>query len=341
MLSAGAESHVSAFGERLRREREMRGVSLDDIARSTKIGTRFLRALEEEHFEILPGGIFNKSYVRSYAHYLGIDEEEAVADYMVACSQKRQEADVVEQMASAQPLRNGTAPAPSYLRAAFPIIPVLILIVVATAAAGGWQMYREHQRSAPRAAVNPTAPVTAKAAPVATANRTTDSSNLSASRVPAAGTSNANDAPATVEPVRSSRAARPQPERSVVKPAPPDNLRDSMLVPQAQAATAEAGNTLLASAAETNASPFEVMVRAKDRAWVSIKSDGKLMVRGVIKPPETKTIYANDQVVFWTGNAGDVEVSFNGKSIPLTGGQNDQRVLVFNARGLLPAQAVP
>jgi len=63
------------------------------------------------------------------------------------------------------------------------------------------------------------------------------------------------------------------------------------------------------------------------------------MVRGVIKPPDIKTIHATDQVVLWTGNAADVEVSFNGKDVPLTGGQNDERLLVFNARGLLPPQA--
>jgi hypothetical protein len=94
-----------------------------------------------------------------------------------------------------------------------------------------------------------------------------------------------------------------------------------------------------ASLGDPNAPPFEVMVRAKDRAWVSIKSDGRIMVRGIIKPPEIKTIRATDQVVFWTGNVGDVEVSFNGKNVPLSGGQNEERVLVFNARGLLPPQA--
>src|ERR1035438_9515350 len=75
---------VGSFGERLRREREMRAISLDDIADATKIGTRLLRALEEEHFELLPGGIFNKGFVRAYAKYVGLNEEEAVADYLQA-----------------------------------------------------------------------------------------------------------------------------------------------------------------------------------------------------------------------------------------------------------------
>jgi cytoskeleton protein RodZ len=77
---------VESFGTRLKREREQRGVTLDDIALSTKIGKRFLSALEEERFEQLPGGIFNKGFVRAYARHLGIDEEQAIADYLSATS---------------------------------------------------------------------------------------------------------------------------------------------------------------------------------------------------------------------------------------------------------------
>ncbi len=77
-------------------------------------------------------------------------------------------------------------------------------------------------------------------------------------------------------------------------------------------------------------------MRPTDRAWVSIKSDDKFVVRGIIKPPDVKTIRATGQIVFWTGNIGAVEVSFNGKNVPLTGGENEERVLVFNSHGLLP-----
>jgi cytoskeleton protein RodZ len=78
---------MGSFGQRLQREREMRGITLEEIANSTKIGTRSLRALEEEDFDQLPGGIFNKGFVRAYAKYLGIDEEQAVADYMTAAGE--------------------------------------------------------------------------------------------------------------------------------------------------------------------------------------------------------------------------------------------------------------
>ena len=75
---------MESFGARLKREREQRKMTLDDISVSTKIGTRFLVALEEEHFDQLPGGIFNKGFVRAYARHLGIDENQAIADFVAA-----------------------------------------------------------------------------------------------------------------------------------------------------------------------------------------------------------------------------------------------------------------
>ena len=77
---------MGSFGDRLRKEREERGITLDDISLTTKIGTRLLRALEEEKFDQLPGGIFNKGFVRAYARHIGLDEDQAVADYMTAIS---------------------------------------------------------------------------------------------------------------------------------------------------------------------------------------------------------------------------------------------------------------
>jgi cytoskeletal protein RodZ len=72
------------FGESLKREREMRGVTLDEISAATRIATRFLRAIENEEWDQLPGGVFNRGFVRAVAHYLGLDEENIVAEYILA-----------------------------------------------------------------------------------------------------------------------------------------------------------------------------------------------------------------------------------------------------------------
>jgi cytoskeleton protein RodZ len=75
---------VASFGVRLKQEREQRGITLEEISGSTKIGTRMLVALEQDHFDQLPGGIFNKGFIRAYARCLGLDEDQAIADYLVA-----------------------------------------------------------------------------------------------------------------------------------------------------------------------------------------------------------------------------------------------------------------
>ncbi len=72
------------FGEHLKREREMRGVSLEEISAATRISTRFLEALENEKWDRLPGGVFNRGFVRAVAHFLGLDEESLVAEYALA-----------------------------------------------------------------------------------------------------------------------------------------------------------------------------------------------------------------------------------------------------------------
>lgn len=82
---------MGAFGEKLRKQREQRGIDLDAISNATKISTRMLRAIEDEHFDLLPGGVFNKGFVRAYARQIGLDEEEAIADYLIALRENQEQ----------------------------------------------------------------------------------------------------------------------------------------------------------------------------------------------------------------------------------------------------------
>jgi len=75
---------MGQFGEDLRRERESRGIALEAITDSTKISGRHLSALEEEKFDRLPGGVFNKGIVRGYARVVGLDEEAWVERFLSA-----------------------------------------------------------------------------------------------------------------------------------------------------------------------------------------------------------------------------------------------------------------
>src|SRR5438094_5145633 len=74
---------VGDFGGKLRDARERRGVSLRQIANSTKISVRALEALERNDISRLPGGIFTRAFVRAYAIEVGLDSEQAIRDFMV------------------------------------------------------------------------------------------------------------------------------------------------------------------------------------------------------------------------------------------------------------------
>jgi cytoskeletal protein RodZ len=81
---------MSQFGKDLRKERETRGIAIDTITDATKISSRHLVALEEEHFDVLPGGVFNKGIVRGYARVVGLDEDAWVNRFMSAYQESGQ-----------------------------------------------------------------------------------------------------------------------------------------------------------------------------------------------------------------------------------------------------------
>ena len=70
------------FGSRMRHAREQRGVSLRQIAEATKISVSQLEALERNDISRLPGGIFSRAFVRSYAAEVGVDPEQTVRDFL-------------------------------------------------------------------------------------------------------------------------------------------------------------------------------------------------------------------------------------------------------------------
>ena len=69
------------LGEKLREAREERGLTIADIAEQTRISALYLGSIENDDYKILPGGIFNKGFVKSYAKFVGINETEALSDY--------------------------------------------------------------------------------------------------------------------------------------------------------------------------------------------------------------------------------------------------------------------
>jgi cytoskeletal protein RodZ len=85
------EGEGGSFGSWLRQQREIRNITLREISDNTKIGLRYLEALEEDRFEVLPAPIFAKGFLREYAKYVGLDPDEVVNFYLTAEQRYRAE----------------------------------------------------------------------------------------------------------------------------------------------------------------------------------------------------------------------------------------------------------
>jgi len=291
---------MGSFGERMQREREMRGITLEEIAESTKIGTRSLRALEGEDFDKLPGGIFNKGFVRAYAKYLGIDEEQAVTDFMAAHGEFQQ-----QQPASTTPETPAVEEPPLSLNMLVVGGAIVLLVLIFAA----WRFHEPIAGAASRMVHR------AKPAPAA-------------------------QTPSTV-------AAAPKPAPAAPGVAPPDKIstpgaasNSPAVVPGAARTTASAasqnpmlsGASTVSPAAAALPGEFVLQIRARQDSWVSITADDKVLMQGTLKGE--KTIRAKNKVVLTTGNAGAVELSFNGQPQPTLGAGNQVKTVVFTPDGL-------
>jgi cytoskeletal protein RodZ len=278
---------MAGFGEYLRREREMRGVSLEEISTATKISIRFLQAIENEELSKLPGGIFTRSFVRTYARYLGLDEERVLADCQLA-GQHKPEVDIRRITANrARP--NGAA---SRTR-------IIALLMAGVLLASGYALFRhsrrvmEQQSSTPMVtAPSTTAPGTnppPTAAPVQPSTPVQPENNPSLSPTSASPTAGAATVPGTLQGGPPSPGAKANPPN--------------------QSVTSEATSAV---AAHTD---LVLQVAAAERVWVAVDADGKTVLQKVLNANEVENLKALDSFDVTIGNAQGVVLTLNGETL--------------------------
>lgn len=297
---------MESLGARLKREREKRKITLEEISLSTKIGTRFLVAIEEEHFDQLPGGIFNKGFVKAYARSVGVDEAEAVAEYELATGASLPE--VVPEGGSGAELPTASVPAfpndypgDGASRVPWGWFAIALLIVAFCFAL--WGFHSRERSSRPSLPQLPAATSdNSAAAPAIAQNNATQTTAGQAGAPPAA-------------PAQEAGSASPKPADTTAG--------DGMLpasVPTPYGSTSSPG-------------AFLVQIRAREDSWVAISADGQQIMQATLAASVEKSIGARDQVVIKTGNAGALDISFNGRKLPAQGAPNEVKTLTFDPNG--------
>lgn len=298
---------MSSFGEKLKLEREKRKITLEQISSTTKIGTRMLQALEEEKFSQLPGGIFNKGFVRAYARALGIDEDQTVADYLEASGDGPP---VQVEPVSRDSTRAHAAHEPESGRleiraeVASRQLPWGMLALILLIIALGLSLWNYHRREEERLANQPRPAQHA-------ATQATDQSASSA----AATSPTPQPAPAS-EPVNSSASPAASPP---VVPAGSS---------QSEAST---------SAAAPAPGEFVVVIQARDESWLSVFVDGKPAASETVEAGNVRSYHARERITVKAGNAGALDFRLNGKALPVGGDPGEVRTITIGPAGVMPS----
>jgi cytoskeleton protein RodZ len=329
---------LPSFGEKLKKEREKRNITLDQISATTKISTRMLQALEEDKFNQLPGGIFNKGFVRAYSRCVGLDEDSTVADYLQASGDGAR---------ADSAIRESDAPrVPEKIRDKEP----------EKAATTSRDNVRNEARNNVR---NKDKNETSKN--LETLLRLESSAEASPRQLPwglfaaillliALALALWNRRHEEHEKPSANLSGTAVPNSSRAAPAaapggmPSDKAGDRAVAAPAASGTPTTGRTSSAPSKTPQPSgqpsgplapgEFTVVINAREDCWLSITADGKALSSELLAAGTERTLRAQKEIVVKAGNAGGVDFQFNGKKVDVQADYGEVKTVTFGPAGM-------
>lgn len=357
---------MGQFGDKFRKAREKKNISLDDVSNVTKISARMLQAIEEERFDQLPGGVFNKGFIRAYAKHIGLNDEEAVNEYL-ACLRQAQ----IDAQAVWEP---NTGPGKRPQVAAHQIAANQVVAGKVSHGSGrsgtGTQADSEVQELSelqlPRVEhVRPTRREYSRKnnalpwRPVVIAILLLFAAAIVWQRYER----HARAAAAGVPPSSVSQPSQPVPtaipESAANQPTQPgasqlQNAKAGQKASQVESrsATAQAkkpagtaanlgeddGASAPAAASAAlvpkSESRFTLVIHADENSWISVSADGQPVSHETLIAPADASIRASRQIVARIGNAAGVSFIWNGQQIQPQGTEAEVKTFVFDENGM-------
>ena len=284
---------MATLGQRLREEREKRGLSIDDLAAQTRINPQHFLAIENDDISSLPGSFFYRSFVRQYARLLDLPEEAYQAEVNRSIESEAsiaatQQTALPDRQYSVPPIPTGRGDVIVETRRWIYRLGVLaFVIVVCSGVYTFWQRYQAQKEEVAIALQQKQA-----AAPVPTPVK---------------------QAPAPVVPAP--ELPKPEETAAATPTAPPP------VTP--------------APATSPSADGVQLIVKATELSWVGVWKDEQqqFLFGEVIQAGESRGFGASQKLRVRFGNAGGVEVKWNGQVIPAIGPRGQVRTVDFRRDG--------
>lgn len=363
---------MGEFGDKFRTAREKKNLTLDDVSKVTKISPRMLQAIEEQKFDLLPGGVFNKGFIRAYAKHLGINDEEAVTEYLACLRQAQIEAQAVWEppsrldelpKATTPDRKNGKPNAPThtdelddlhmprpehvrpphqkYVRdrdngIPWRLVAVALVVIVLTIV-----LWRRNSRSNAEDAATPpasppaqtTQPAPTSAPPAAQNSASTDNHPVAPA---GAGTpaSQATKQAAGSGSTETLPAHSPTSSSSTPATPPTGSEHAGATAPAKNSSDAEDNDVTVRPVPATKPKALTLVIRAAENSWISVTADGQTVSRETLIAPANTSVRANHEIVTKVGNAAGVSFVWNGQEIPAQGAESEVKTFIFDAQGM-------
>lgn len=253
------EEKQETVGQYLRKEREKRNVSLDAVAKVTRITRENLEALENDDFQVISAPVFVRGFLRSYANFLGLDPKEVIAHY--------------DSQTDLLPVPQDKEPPPPPPREENPIFKILLFLCIILVGVA-FSFYYYKKTSSPISHPPPSEGVVPAPAPgIQTSNLTPPTEGKGATRA--------------IPPEKGNKSPEKLPAAT-----PP-----------------------LADIDQTKGKRQVLRAVATEKTWLRIIADDQQVSDVLLQPRETSTWTARQKFAITIGNAGGVELFFNGASL--------------------------
>ncbi len=285
-----------SLGSELKTEREKRNISLAQIAADTRISLHYLRSLEEGHYSALPGGMYNRAFLRAYCESIHLDPHDIIKRYETEISPPLEK--------PPNPKVRISQPKSSNFK------PVIIWSVMLLISATGLFFSREwiFEIFSPYFSHKQSSEIHIGSFPPPKKPEATES--LSQNAVEVLKSSSAADFAAETD----SAATSPLPSSSK-----PSGLTQAPL---------DGNQPLLSSDIPTE--PLKIELAATDECWISIDQDGQNVFRRILEPGEIQSLSAAENFFLVVGNAGGLHLKINGKPAKQLGAPGEVIRLLIN-----------
>ncbi len=296
-MSNSAEKDKVGVGEIIRREREKKGITIEQLSDMTKISKEFIKAIEEENFDLLPGDVYTGGFIRNISMVLGLDPEEMRKLYK---SQRKREyeQEVIKEAVETLPqydvdVDKGVKPKKPWL---------MILLVLLLIAGGAFYFY---------------------------ASRTGTLVSLTKSFVKGEPEKQATSSVSIASSAKEERTTLEEPatmETAAVSFASPETKTISV---EESLATSPAPVSTGSASSRQKVERVNLRVIAIGRCWIRVIADGKKIYEGTLVKGDEKSWEAKEKIKVRFGNIGGVKIYFNGKEIAPPSGKGGVVDMVF------------